>query len=448
MAIKFKYSVEDLDSALKDIRDTKLSINKAAVKYGIPKSTLSIKLSGKSPLIRKMGPSSFLNVDEENKIKNWILNNATLGFPLRENDVKDSVQKVIKDVPRVTPFKDSRPGDKWMKLFLKRNPEIVKRNTEVISKARAAVTEEKIRDWFTELDLYVKNENCRDVLDDPSRLFNCDETGLQTCPKSGRVLGPKDIKDFYEIAQGHEKECVTVLCTYSAKGGVPPPMVLYPYKRIPTSILATFPEDWVIGRSDSGWMVSSTFYEYVSNGFFPWLIKNNIQFPVILFLDGHKSHLSLELTEFCAANKIILYCLPPNSTNIMQPCDVAIFKPLKASWKSVVGKNKRSGNPITKTNFVNYFKEAFNSVKTSSITNGFRKCGLYPFNADAVDYSKCISYRRKILYPTPNNELDILTIEQYKITLKVLEKYLGKTNIEQFESKLLNPLFPIKNVSS
>jgi len=239
-----------------------------------------------------------------------------------------------------------------------------------------------------------------------------------------------------------------VLCTYSAKGGVPPPMVLYPYKRIPTSILAMFPEDWVIGRSDSGWMVSSTFYEYISNGFFPWLIKNNIQFPVILFLDGHKSHLSLELAEFCAANKIILYCLPPNSTHIMQPCDVAIFKPLKASWKSVVGKNKRSGNPITKTNFVNYFKEAFNSVQTSSITNGFRKCRLYPFNADAVDYSKCISYRRKILYPTSNNELDILTIEQYKITLKVLEKYLGKTNIEQFESKLLNPLVPIKNVSS
>jgi len=106
------------------------------------------------------------------------------------------------------------------------------------------------------------------VLDDPSRIFNCDETGLQTCPKSGRVLGPKDIKDFYEFAQGHEKECVTVLCTYSANGDVPSLMVFYSYKRIPTSILATFPEDWVIGRSYSGWMVSSTFYEYISNGFF------------------------------------------------------------------------------------------------------------------------------------------------------------------------------------
>ncbi|KAG5864866.1 hypothetical protein JTB14_010231 [Gonioctena quinquepunctata] len=26
----------------------------------------------------------------------------------------------------------------------------------------------------------------------------------------------------------------------------------------------------------------------------------------------------------------------------------------------------------------------------TAIINGFRKCGLYPFNPDAVDYSKCV----------------------------------------------------------
>jgi len=279
---------------------------------------------------------------------------------LKEEDVKDSVQKVIKDFPRTTPFKDSRPGEKWMKLFLKRNSEITKRNTEVISKARAAVTEEKISDWFQELDNFLINECCRDVLDDPSRIFNCDETGLQTCPKSGRVLGPRHIKDFYEIAQGHEKECIGnrimyLFCRWycSTTNGS------YPYKRIPTSLMATFPNNWMIGRLDSGWMVSSTFFEFISNGFFTWLVKNKVKFPVVLFVDGHKSHLSLELADFCAQNQIIIYCLLPNSTHIMQPCDVAIFKPLKASWKNVVAKNKRSGNSITKNNFVNHFQEAF-----------------------------------------------------------------------------------------
>lgn len=69
----------------------------------------------------------------------------------------------------------------------------------------------------------------------------------------------------------------------------------------------------------------------------------------------------------------------------MQPCDVAIFKLLNARWKSVVWKNRRKGNPITKINFVNYFKETLNSVQTSSIIYGFQKCGLFPFNAGAFD---------------------------------------------------------------
>jgi len=103
MAKKFKYSIEDMKSALADINNKILSLDKAAAQYGIPKSTLSMKLSGKTPPNRKMGPSSFLTVEEENKIKSWVLNNAKLGFPLRTDDVKDSVQKVIIDFPRHVP---------------------------------------------------------------------------------------------------------------------------------------------------------------------------------------------------------------------------------------------------------------------------------------------------------------------------------------------------------
>ncbi|VVC37609.1 Hypothetical protein CINCED_3A005018 [Cinara cedri] len=91
----------------------------------------------------------------------------------------------------------------------------------------------------------------RDILNDPRRFFNCDETGLQTCPESGRIFGPNALKDFYDIASGNEKECVTVLCTYSADGGGTLPMVFYPYKRISTSIMTSFPGKWLIGRLDT-----------------------------------------------------------------------------------------------------------------------------------------------------------------------------------------------------
>lgn len=85
--------------------------------------------------------------------------------------------------------------------------------------------------------------------------------------------------------------------------------------------------------------------------------------------------------------------------------------------------------------------------------NGFRKCGLYPFNPNPVDFSKCISHRRNILFPTTNNDLILqstiqATSEEYKAALKVLENYVGRLNTEEFEKKLRDSLLEVEKSPS
>lgn len=218
-----------------------------------------------------MGPPTNLSVDEESKVANWILSNAKVGFPVQPDQVKDAIQSVLKESKKKNTFTDNRPGPKWFKLFMKRHPEIKKRNAEVISKARAAVTEKSIRYWFSDLKLYLEEEGILDILNDGKRILNCDETGLQLCPKSGKVLGPRKMSSFYEVAKSSEKENITVLCTYSADGKSLTPMIIYPYKRVPTHIAQSVPDNWAIGRSVSGWMLAATFYEYVANVTYSWL---------------------------------------------------------------------------------------------------------------------------------------------------------------------------------
>ncbi|KAJ8966061.1 hypothetical protein NQ314_003769 [Rhamnusium bicolor] len=394
---RFKYTEETLSVALEEIKKGSVHLSEASRKYGIPKSTLHNKIKEIVPNIRKMGPQPVLSEIEEMRITEWITAKAKLGFPMHPDEVKNAVQNILKAVKRPNPFKDDRPGEKWLKLFLNRNPEITKRNTEVISKSRAAVTESVIRDWFKDLKMFMKNEKVLDVLEDPSQIFNADETGVRTSVKSGLVLSStnKHCKNMYDVSSGKEKESITVLCNYSASGQIVSPMVIFPYKRIPKELAHSVPEGWAIGRSDTGWMTAGTFYEYVANVFYPWLLSQKVNFPVILFIDGHKSHYNIELYEFCIAKKIIIYCLHPNSTHILQPCDVTIFRPLKVEWKKVAYNHKqRTRTSITRHNFCTLFKEAFDKAcKPSTIVNGFRTCGLYPFNVDAVDYSKCISTR-------------------------------------------------------
>ena len=53
----------------------------------------------------------------------------------------------------------------------------------------------------------------------------------------------------------------------------------------------------------------------------------------MLILDGHASHLSTTAIEFSLASNIILLCLPPHATHILQPLDVGLFAPLASAYK-------------------------------------------------------------------------------------------------------------------
>lgn len=48
--------------------------------------------------------------------------------------------------------------------------------------------------WFTR---QFKKENASSILNDPSRIYNLDKTGVQLCPKTGKLLGPKKEKNLY-----------------------------------------------------------------------------------------------------------------------------------------------------------------------------------------------------------------------------------------------------------
>lgn len=437
---RFQYSVDDLQNAIEQVKSKQMSLGKASVQYHVPKSTLYSYLHKNVPIERKMGPQPVLYQSEELQIKNWILAKAKLGFPMHPQEVKIAVQKVLKEADRPNPFINDFPGRKWFALFLKRHPEIVLTNTEVISKARAAVTEESIRKWFDILNEYLQEENAQDIFDDPSRIYNLDEIGMQTCPKTGKVLGQKGEKNHYSISSGPEKQSITVLCCFSASGEGVDPMIVYPYQRIPRDFMEKVPNTIAVGRSPTGWMISATFYEYMANIFYKRLVERDIKFPVILFLDGHKSHISMELHEFCVEKKILLVCLPPNATHIIQPCDVGIFRPLKIEWRKVVQQHQQSTTkPITKINFAPLFASAYEqAMKTEIVQNAFKCCGLYPLNPNNVNYSKCISTRRKELFNLESP--DSIALNSVNKSILDLENLMPpdvkKMFLEAYESKV------------
>lgn len=154
-----------MKKALNDIRNEGKGIRETCRLYQIPRTTIQDRLSRKrSDTIETRGPDPVLGIEGEKQVKEWLLAIGKCGFPVKKQELLDTVQKIVKDHGTKNPFKGDRPGETWYLNFLKRHPDISCRKAEGINKARARVTEESIRVWFNELEEFLKETNNQDIL--------------------------------------------------------------------------------------------------------------------------------------------------------------------------------------------------------------------------------------------------------------------------------------------
>ena len=104
-------------------------------------------------------------------------------------------------------------------------------------------------------------------------------------------------------------------------------------------------------------------------------------------MDDHSSHFNPEAIKIAAEAEIIIFCLPPHTTHVAQPLDVSFFGPLKGHWSKVCH-SYMTDNPVkvvTKFQFCSLLNKAwFKPINSATIISGFRKMGVCPFNATAI----------------------------------------------------------------
>ena len=136
--------------------------------------------------------------------------------------------------------------------------------------------------------------------------------------------------------------------------------------------------------SSKGWVGSELFCSWLTDHFLQFAVASR---PQLLVRDGHSSHYQPELVQYVKEKDVILFCLPPHTTHESQPLDISVFKPLKQNWQNACYKFVQSnpGKVINKYLFSPLLNEAWMATTPANICSGFRKCGIYPFNPDAID---------------------------------------------------------------
>ncbi len=112
----------------------------------------------------------------------------------------------------------------WWESFRKRHPILTLRGAEKLSYARLVATNPHIISSY--FDLLEQTLSEYNLFSSPSRIYNCDETGLPLQHTPPRVIGIKGQKHPRSVTTGCKKN-ITVLACCSASGNVLPPQVIF-----------------------------------------------------------------------------------------------------------------------------------------------------------------------------------------------------------------------------
>ena len=141
---------------------------------------------------------------------------------------------------------------------------------------------------------------------------------------------------------------------------------------------------WAV--SPKGWTDSKIGYDWLTMVYDPISRARCPGEPRLLILDGHVSHINYKFLSYCERNDIIVFCLPPHSTHLLQPLDVGLFSPLQTHYrKAVEDYFLTTSIGVNRDIFFPLYKQARRlAYTTHNVTKAFEKTGICPFNPRPV----------------------------------------------------------------
>ena len=180
---KATYTETNVAKALQAVKNGS-SLREAAKIFNVPKSTISDRMPKKSATI---GRPCSLSQKVERDLANWIRFMTAACMPVTRKQFVIALTHALKSAGEENRFKNGIPSYGWLDKFQKRN-KLSTRIPEPVSRAMALQTEESIRKWFDYVSNELSNLGISDILEDPARIFNTDETGLALEPSGFKVI--------------------------------------------------------------------------------------------------------------------------------------------------------------------------------------------------------------------------------------------------------------------
>ena len=135
--------------------------------------------------------------------------------------------------------------------------------------------------------------------------------------------------------------------------------------------------------TSNGWSNAVTFTDFFENHF----LKHVTTRPCLLLYDGHSTHITTQVIERARDADVLMFVLPPHTSHVSQPLDVAIFSPMKVSITNEFHKfvHNNPGELVTRYDLSSIVGKSYaKALSVKNLQSGFRKTGILPFAPETL----------------------------------------------------------------
>ena len=309
----------------------------------------------------------------EDNLKHWVLEMQSVGRSISTVSIRLKAKALAKEMG-ITNFSGAQS---WCTRFMKRNYLSIRCKT-TLSQRRPSDFEEKASTFRQFCLMKIEEKNI-----DHNCIVNMDEVPVPFDMPPNRTIEQVGANSVPIITTGNEKTSCTVVLACSSSGLKLPPMVIFKRKTLPKG---NFPDGVVVKANEKGWMDENLMRAWINEVF----IKRPGGFfhtsSSMLICNSMRAHLTETVKSLVRRANTVLTVIPGGLTKILQPLDISVNRSFKAKLRKSWEEWMISGNhTFTKTGkqrrvdyvtIIEWILEAWNTIPTSTIINGFIKAGI------------------------------------------------------------------------
>lgn len=375
------WSTEEFQTVEARIKDGIMSPTKLIEGTRVPRSTAIRyrEIFRDTNEIHRLYPGRPRHFDDvvEDALLKYSITMHQAGYPLNQAQLAQSARNLASRL--LIPTRSGEHGlftDGWVRSFFHRHPQLSMRRPQLYPPHRAACnTTETYAHFFERL----RGTNFDKL--SPECIWNMDETTISYKQCVRKVLAARGAQTVKKVTPSHPT--LKLLIAGNAFGNFMP-LCIVSHGASAAAQKAAADADVGLLDAATGDLSGSAFASWVSKIFIERLPASR---PQVLVMDNAPQHLTLEVFQLLADNKVSVVLFPPNTTDVLQPLDICFNRAIKARMRNKIDDLtcKVGKTTLGVEEMVPIIAAAFNETRTDiNLSGGFRKAGLVPFNPEAV----------------------------------------------------------------